>query len=215
MFPSLRRLAPALAIATTAATVSACAESADADPGDMNPTANNGDVSKSCTPLGLFQKPTVRPELEPPAGTTLMMRYRAEGAQIYTCKALANGTSGYAWALKAPDARLSDEQCKQVGTHFAGPSWKFTGDGSTVVGMKLAETPPLEAGAIPWLLIRTTSTGGPGVMSNVSYIQRVDTLGGLAPTLGCDAASAGKEVSVPYTALYYFYNDTPSTAPKY
>jgi hypothetical protein len=42
-------------------------------------------------------------------------------------------------------------------------------------------------------------------MQNVSYIQRLDTAGGLAPTTGCTADHVGEIAEVPYTATYYFY----------
>ena len=36
--------------------------------------------------------------------------------------------------------------------------------------------------AIPWLLLQKVSTEGPGIFDRVTYIQRVNTSGGLAPT---------------------------------
>ena len=221
--PSLGRLASALAIVTSAAAFSACATDAeDGQPYPMTPPGNNGGNNTpapnnaSCPSLGVFQKPTVRDQIEPPAGATLMMRYRAVGTQIYTCKAPATGGAAPAWAFKAPEANLLDEKCALVVTHYAGPTWKVTSDGSAVSGMKVGETPAIEAGAIPWLLLKTMSTGNSGVMSGIGYIQRVDTVGGLAPTDGCDAATIGIERQVPYSATYYFYNaPAAAPAPKY
>jgi hypothetical protein len=57
--------------------------------------------------------------------------------------------------------------------------------------------------AIPWLLLQTVSTEGPGIFHLVTYIQRVNTTGGLAPP--APGSSIGAEVEVPYTAEYYFY----------
>jgi len=39
----------------------------------------------------------------------------------------------------------------------------------------------------------------------VTYIQRVDTVGGQAPADGCDKSRAGSEAPVDYQASYYFY----------
>jgi hypothetical protein len=39
----------------------------------------------------------------------------------------------------------------------------------------------------------------------VTFIHRVNTAGGKAPSSGCDMGSEGKESPVPYTADYYFY----------
>ena len=63
--------------------------------------------------------------------------------------------------------------------------------------------------AIPWLLLRTVSTtpgpDGGDRLTHTTYIQRVNTTGGLAPASGCDAAALGAASNVPYTADYYFY----------
>jgi hypothetical protein len=41
-----------------------------------------------------------------------------------------------------------------------------------------------------------------------TYIQRVNTVGGIAPRTGCAvAADAGKQAFVPYTADYFFYEE--------
>jgi hypothetical protein len=51
-------------------------------------------------------------------------------------------------------------------------------------------------------LLSADEVDGVGMFSDVTYIQRVNTSGGKAPTYqGYD----GEEVSVPYTAEYYFY----------
>jgi len=45
---------------------------------------------------------------------------------------------------------------------------------------------------------------GDGRMSGVTYIQRLETVGGLAPTTSCDPTT-GATARVGYTATYYFY----------
>jgi hypothetical protein len=66
----------------------------------------------------------------------------------------------------------------------------------------------VDSDAIPWLLLMAASTEGPGIFSRVSYIQRVNTTGGLTPTTECSAENEGEEVGIPYTAVYYFYRST-------
>jgi hypothetical protein len=192
----------ALALATTAPT-----STPGGGAGGTSNMNNSNTGSAACPSLGLLKAPTVPAQLEPPAGATLMLRYRAQGAQIYACKVnpAATGAATYVWTLKAPDAKLSDESCAPAGTHFAGPTWKSSLDDSTVVGTKLADAPSPNAGAIPWLLLKATSTTGKGIMSSVVAVQRVDTAGGSAPADGCDASTLGAERSVPYSAVYYFY----------
>jgi len=124
-----------------------------------------------------------------------------KGVQIYACKASAGG---YAWSLKAPDASLQDANGRTIGKHFAGPSWQAN-DGSTVVGQLLNRSPSPDAGAIPWLVVQAKSHSGSGLMANVQYVIRMRTRGGVAPATGCDAAHAGSEVRVPYSAVYLFF----------
>ena len=57
--------------------------------------------------------------------------------------------------------------------------------------------------AIPWLLLQTASTEGSGIFGAVTYIQRVNTKGGLTPT--APGRSVGAVAEVPYSAEYYFY----------
>jgi hypothetical protein len=136
-----------------------------------------------------------------PPGATLVERFHATGAQVYGCAA-ANGA--YAWTLKRPDATLFDAANAEAGKHGAGPSWTAK-DGSSVTGAKLAQADAPLPDAVPWLLLKATSTAGHGRLGTVTFIQRLATKGGKAPATGCDAAHAGAELRVGYSADYYFY----------
>ena len=140
-------------------------------------------------------------QLQPPAGEQLLLQVHAKGDQIYTCK---EGVTEFAWNLKAPDAQLFDKDGKPFGKHFAGPSWEAS-DGSRVVGKAVANVPSPEPDSIPWLLVNIVSHEGSGVLSRATTIQRLNTKGGKAPATGCDAAHAGQELRVPYSADYLFY----------
>jgi hypothetical protein len=74
-----------------------------------------------------------------------------------------------------------------------------------VVGALQQQAASPDPGAIPWLLLKAKSNEGTGTFSKVTYIQRVDTAGGKAPSDGCDQAHADAEARVDYTAYYYFY----------
>jgi hypothetical protein len=118
------------------------------------------------------------------------------GTQIYRW----NGAS---WDFVAPRAKLfaaADFQGK-VGFHYGGPTWE-SNSGSVVIGSRVTGCSPTPT-AIPWLLLRAVSTSGPGIFSNVTFIQRVNTVGGLAPTTPGESIDA--VVEVPYTTEYYFY----------
>jgi hypothetical protein len=142
--------------------------------------------------------------LEPPAGQVLSFSERGEGVQIYLCVARKDEPMSFSWTLKAPEAVLRNDTGKPFGKHYAGPTWEAN-DGSTVVGELIAKVEAPSPDAIPWLLLRAKSTAGHGVFSSITYIQRLHTHGGNAPAAGCEQGQAGKEVRVPYSALYRFY----------
>ena len=137
--------------------------------------------------------------IAPPAGSRLLLTARGDGVQIYTC---TQDQANWIWKLKAPEATLLDPQGKAIGKHSAGPTWQLD-DGSAVKGTLVASQPQVTA--IPWLLLSAQSTGGAGQLQDVTFVQRTDTVGGRAPSTGCDAAHPQAETSVPYSAKYSFY----------
>ena len=131
-----------------------------------------------------------------PDGNRLTGVFAAKGVQTYTC---ADG----AWKLLEPAATLSDKRDRAhrpVALHSRGPVWVSTVDGSAVNGAAIANSP--KTGTIPELLLQATATRGTGVFGGVSYIQRLNTTGGVAPTTACTGTD---QVSVAYTATYAFY----------
>lgn len=139
--------------------------------------------------------------LEVPAGNRLAFSLDAIGVQIYKCTATATRA---AWVFSAPEATLYNDGGQVAGIHYAGPTWQAN-DGTTVVGAKVAAF-TVDASSIPWLLLKAVShTGADGRMTDVSYIQRLDTSAGLAPASGCDADHVGSVARVDYTATYFFY----------
>jgi hypothetical protein len=148
-------------------------------------------------------KPDVPAALAVPAAAKVAARFHAIGAQVYACAA-APGTTSYAWTLTKPDATLYDQKGLLAGTHGAGPTWTSK-DGSSVVGKKVAQADAPAADAVPWLLLRAEKTAGPGVFAQITFVQRVNTKHGKAPSAGCDAGTKGAERRVDYSADYYFY----------
>jgi len=138
----------------------------------------------------------------------IIAHVHAAGFQVYTCVADATGT--LAWVLKAPDATFTGDN-GLTGKHYAGPTWESTTDGSKVVGRKLADHASPVDGAIPWLLLEAASHDGSGTFAGVTFIQRVNTAGGKAPSVA--DAKAGDEVRVAYTADYVFYGPGATTQP--
>jgi hypothetical protein len=104
-----------------------------------------------------------------------------------------------------PEALVYDDCGVAKIHHYAGPTWEWIADGSAITGAKVAAVP--ESGTIPWLLLSATVVT-PGVMSDITYVQRLETTGGAPPVTGCDESHVGDKVSVDYTAGYYFYRST-------
>lgn len=164
------------------AVVTFAAQSARADEGGRAPEL----------PLPLCQ--SIRVE----EGHKVASHTYAVGVQVYRW-------NGAAWAFVEPVANLyADKGFRgQVGTHYAGPTWE-SNSGSRVVARRVQNTGCTpDANAIPWLLLETVSTDGPGIFRKVSFIQRVNTTGGVAPA--APGTFVGEEARVPYTAEYFFY----------
>ena len=117
------------------------------------------------------------------------------GFQIYTW----NGAS---WGTAVPDATLFDEDGNVVSDHFAGPSWK-SNSGSLVVGKLPPKAVIVDTNAIPWLRLEALTTEGPGVFAATTFIQRVNTTGGKAPSE--NGTFIGQVANAPYTADYFFF----------
>jgi hypothetical protein len=140
--------------------------------------------------------------------------------------------SGFAWILFTPQATLFKDNDKQVITHFFSPNpfevntnpgvvaadmiratWRESRDTSTVwakTNQSSSDSAFVEPGAIAWLLLEVVGaqdgpTGG-DKLTVTTFIQRLNTSGGVAPPMGCTLSTdVGAEAFVPYTADYFFY----------
>ena len=146
--------------------------------------------------------PSVPDQIKVGDGNKVFLVGHAVGVQIYTC-------NGSTWSSAVPRANLYDDNGKLIITHFAGPTWQAK-DGSRAVGTVVDKVIP-DRTAIPWVLLSTTTTPGPDGdrLVDTSFIQRINTTGGLTPPAAdCNAATAGTVVEVPYTADYVFWKHT-------
>lgn len=137
-------------------------------------------------------------QLAVPAGNHVAYRVYAVGVQVY----LWNGT---AWAFVGPEAGLFANKNYRglVGSHYGGPTWE-TNSGSLVVSSGTTAVPCTpDPTAIPWLRLTAVSSSGPGIFDEVTYIQRVNTIGGVRPAEA--GTEVGQEARIPYTTEYYFY----------
>jgi hypothetical protein len=154
------------------------------------------------------QQPASPHSLLPPAGNFPYLVGHATGVQIYQCSATPTGP---AWTFVAPRANLTDNRGRLIITHFGGPTWQAN-DGSKVVGT-LVSSRTVSPTAIAWLLLSTTATPAPqggGLLADATFVQRLFTVGGLAPAAStCNTATVGARAEVPYTAEYVFWKAIP------
>ncbi len=145
------------------------------------------------------------------AGHKPFLALDAEGVQIYGCNAVG---ASHHWSLVAPRADLFDKNGNLVVKHFAGPSWQAN-DGSLATAA-LERRVTVARTAIDWFLLRVTYAGPGdhgGRLGGTTFIQRIQTTGGLAPAAEtCNAGTVGAVSEVPYTAVYVFWKATGSEA---
>jgi hypothetical protein len=128
-----------------------------------------------------------------PAGNKMLASYEGNGVQIYQCTKAA-------WVLLEPAASITDHG-KPVALHFKGPIWVSTVDGSEVGATAVPGASVKHSDAVPELLLKASENRGKGQFSDVTYVQRLATKGGLAPAGKC---ADGAEAAVPYSATYTF-----------
>lgn len=181
-----------------------------------------GSASAQSAPA--LEVPPMPDTLQVPAGNTLFFGARAAGTQNYVCLPIAKRQVG--WRFLGPQATLFADGTsgapQQATTHFlsvnplealARPTWQHSIDTSRVwARVRTPSTDPLYVapGAIPWLLLETvgTETGpdGGAFLAQTTFIQRLNTSGGVAPSSGCtNDDDVGKVALVPYTTDYFFY----------
>jgi Protein of unknown function (DUF3455) len=153
---------------------------------------------------GGSKPPTVPEPIQVPAGQKVVLDVTGKGVQIYDCKPSAANPAVNAWTFREPAAVLSGHRGRPVGIHFVGPTFESF-DGSAVVGARPKSVQP-DPTAIPWLLLEADANRGDGVLSQVGYIQRIETRGGVAPAEACDPGEDAT-LAVPYRARYVFYAD--------
>ena len=145
-------------------------------------------------------------KLTPRANESVAMIVPAKGVQIYECRAKKDQAGTYEWAFVAPEADLFDITGKKIGRHYAGPHWEST-DGSKIAGTVKERANAPRGDAIPWLLLVAKSVGPQGSFSKITSIQRVNTVGGVAPKTGCAQSTVGTTARIPYAADYYFLTE--------
>lgn len=139
-----------------------------------------------------------------PAGHVMKLETVGVGDITYECRERANAAGQFDWAFVAPVATLYDMKRAPVGKYYAGPTWEAS-DGSKVTGKQVAVAPSGDPKSIPLQLVRAEPAVGNGAMTGVTYIQRLETRAGVAPSSPCDMTTKGRQEKVGYEAKYVFY----------
>ena len=162
--------------------------------------------------------PPVPPGLEVDPPNQAFLVGHAVGTQNYACQP-SPSIGQVAWTLFTPEATLFNDQREQIITHFNSPNpdedrtvratWQDSQDTSTVWAKAVASA-SVTPGAIAWVKLQVVGaqagpTGG-DTLSGTTFIQRLNTVGGLAPSTGCDLPTdIGNKAFIPYRADYFFY----------
>ena len=185
-----------------------------------------------------FQPPAVPFQLEVPTGNTLFLKGEAKGTQNYVCLPSSTSKTGFAFKLFTPQATLflpisftGNEFTHQIITHFFSPNpdpsdngairatWQSSLDTSEVWAAAVPDgvytkSDFVKDGAVAWVLLEKKGTqrgptGGEN-LSQTTFVQRLNTSGGLAPATGCSLSEhVGTTAFMPYTADYFFYKASP------
>ena len=120
-----------------------------------------------------------------PAGQRQMMATVATGEITCECREKKDMAGQHDWAFVGPVATLYGADRRVTGKQVA-----------------VAAASP---GNIPLQLVKAEPAMGTGAMTGVGYIQRLNTKGGVAPAMACDAMGKGARQVVAYEADYVFY----------
>jgi len=155
-------------------------------------------ASSSATPNTLFSL-FHRPLKAPPEASVEVLRLRGQGSQIFRCESQA---AAMRWVYRLPEAELRDGQGKLAVRHGANLSFEHV-DGSRVFGEIVDHVPSPNDDALPWLLLKTRAYGI-GALSDITYVERINTAGGMPPA-SCDAAQLNQVLRVPFSADFVFF----------
>ena len=151
-----------------------------------------------------FTQASLPDAVKVPAGHKVALETVGVGQITYECRAKKDMANQFEWVFVGPDAKLMGRDGKQVGKYFGPPATWESADGSKITGAQVAVS-PASAGNIPLQLVKANPAMGNGAMTGVTYIQRVVTQGGVAPTSACATSNLTKKEIVNYQADYIFW----------
>lgn len=158
----------------------------------------------SLSNMTMYSQANLPVAVQVPEGNKVAIEAVGVGDITYQCNAKKDMADQFEWVFVGPDARLNDRSGNQVGKYYGPPATWENMDGSKLTGTQVAVAPS-SAGNIPHQLVKANPASGSGAMTGVTYIQRVNTMGGVAPGSACAASNMGAKQAVRYQADYIFY----------
>lgn len=174
-----------------------CAQPPQAGP--ATPAAAGGQAPSASAGAGALYSMFHRPLQTPPQGSVEVMRLQGEGAQIFRCE---SQPAGLRWIYRLPDAELRDAKGNVIVHHGVNLSFEHV-DGSRLVGEIVDHVPSPNSDSLPWLLLKT-HVFGDGALAAITYVQRINTVGGMPPSR-CEAEQLNQVLRVPFSAEFVFY----------
>ncbi|BET24677.1 uncharacterized protein DUF3455 [Limnobacter thiooxidans] len=151
-----------------------------------------------------FDQASLPDAVKVPAGNVVSMETVGVGEITYECRDKKDAAGQTEWVFVGPKAVLNDRSGKAVGTYYGPPATWEANDGSKFTGTQVAIS-PASAGNIPLQLVKANPATGNGAMTDVTFVQRVATVGGVAPKSECSTATKGTKEIVKYQADYILY----------
>jgi hypothetical protein len=152
----------------------------------------------------MYSQDSLPDSVKVPAGNRVAMQTVGVGEILYECRAKKDMAGQFEWTFVGPDAALNDRSGMKVGKYYGPPATWESMDGSKLTATQVAVA-PAGAGNIPYQLVKANPAIGKGAMTGTTYIQRVATMGGVAPATACDAGKLGTKQTVRYQADYIFW----------
>jgi hypothetical protein len=159
-------------------------------------------ASTPATPA--FNQSALPTAVQVPAGQRVVLETVAKGDITYTCSAKAGMAGQFEWVFTGPKAVMTLRNKQNIGTYFGPPATWLHNDGSVVTGMQVAVAPN-NPSSIPLQLVKANPKAQAGVFAETTYIQRVNTVGGIAPKLPCLMGNVSEKQTVEYSSDYIFW----------
>lgn len=156
----------------------------------------------------LTQQPTLPADIRVPTGHQAVLEAKGSGELHYECQAIRRAPFQYAWLPSDRSIELKDSANSSIVLSRNARSWVHR-DGSALAVREFVEVPN-GVHSLPLQLVQVEPSDLNGVLHNISYIQRIRTVGGVPSLRNCGAAELGMRVSVPYEADYVFWRPTSS-----